>query len=137
VSDHKLIEACSALHPGGTVVAAGAFQPRGTQGLLMLGPAGVLGGRMLSQSEDVPRYAIVAVTEQEILMFRAESFHAGWKPVELVGSYPRATTQVMRTPGVLVRKLTIEPEGGAPIALESPRIGAWHGAGVNAALGAQ
>jgi hypothetical protein len=136
VSDHKLIEECSTLQPDVTFLAAGAFQPRGTQGTLMLGPAGILGGTLLSRSGNVPRYAILGITNQEILMFRAESFHAGWKPVELVGRFPRATTGITRSPGVFVRKLTLQPAGGAPFALESPRIGAWHSAGVNSALAA-
>jgi hypothetical protein len=134
VSDQKLIEECSSLQPGVTFLAAGAFQPRGTQGTLMLGPAGILGGTLLSRSGTVPRYAILGITEQEILMFRAESFHVGCKPVELVGRFPRGTTRITSSPGVFVRKLTLEPEGGAPFALESPRIGAWHSAGVNTAL---
>jgi hypothetical protein len=136
VSDQKLIEECSTFQPSVTFLAAGAFQPRWTQGTLMLGPAGILGGTLLSRSGNVPRYAILGITAQEILMFRAESFHAGWKPVELVGRFLRGTTRITRSHGVFVRKLTLEPEGGTPFALESPRIGAWHSAGVNAALAA-
>jgi hypothetical protein len=134
VSDKNLIESCKALAPDADLVAAGAFQPRGTQGTLMLGPAGVLGGALLARNSHLPRYAILGVTATEILMFRAESFHAGWKPVELVERLPRDTTKVSTSQGVLVRKLTLEPAGAPPIKLESPRLGAWHGAGVLAAL---
>ena len=118
-----------------TLFAAGAFQPRGTQGTDARAGR-IFGGTLLSRGFNVPRYAILGVTGQEILMFRAESFHVGWKPVELVGRFPRATTRITRSPGVFVRKLTLQPESGAPFALESPRIGGWHSAGVNAALAA-
>ncbi|MCW2977078.1 MAG: hypothetical protein JWM06_2359 [Actinomycetia bacterium] len=134
MSDTSLIDACKALAPEADLVAAGAFQPRGTQGTLALGPAGVLAGAFLARNSHLPRYAILGVTASEILMFRAESFHAGWKPVELVERLPRDSTKVSTSQGVLVRKLTLEPAGGSPIKLESPRIGAWHGAGVLAAL---
>jgi hypothetical protein len=134
VSDKKLIAACETIEPGATFVAAGAFQPRGTQGAMMLGPAGVLAGGLLARNSHLPRYAILGVTASEILMFRAESFHAGWKPVELVERFPRDTTRVSTGQGVLVRKLSLEPKDGPRVALESPRLGAWHSAGVFAAL---
>jgi hypothetical protein len=134
MSDEKLITACEALEPETSFVAAGAFQPRGTQGTMMLGPAGILAGSLLNRNSHLPRYAILGVTASEILMFRAESFHAGWKPVELVERFPRSTTRASAGQGVLVRKLTLAPTDGASIALESPRLGAWHSAGVFTAL---
>jgi hypothetical protein len=132
VSDQHLVEACTQLVPDTHFIAAGAFQPRGTQAMTSLGPAGVFAGWFLSKSEDVPRYAIVGVTDSDVVVFRAASFHAGWKPEEVVGRFPRSAAST--SGGVLVRKLTIAADGGRVLKLESPRIGPWHGAGVAAAL---
>jgi hypothetical protein len=132
VSDAHLIEACSALTPDVTFSAAGAFQPRGTQVGTMLGPAGVLAGWFLAKTENVPRYAIVGVTASEVVLFRAAAAHIGWKPEEVVGRFPRSAARM--SGGVLVRKLTIAPDGGPELKLESPRLGPWHGAAVAKAL---
>jgi hypothetical protein len=133
MSDAKLIEKCKALAPDADIVAAGAFQPRGTQGAALLGPLGAFAGRYLAQAENVPRYAVVAVTADEVLLFRAESFSVGWQPAELVTRYPRDTTVITRENGILVRKLSLNLNGQRA-ALESPRVGPWHGAAVFAAL---
>lgn len=101
---------------------------------MLLGPAGVIAGWLMSRNLHLPRYAILGVTASEILMFRAESFHAGWNPLELVERFPRSSTRVSVQQGVLVRKLTLEPQGGRRVALESPRLGAWHSAGLLAVL---
>jgi hypothetical protein len=136
VSEEHLVEACEKLVPGEQIEAAGVFQPRGTAGLMgaLPGAAGVLGGWIEAEERDLPRYAIVAVTAREIVLFAAESFSIGWKPKELVGRFPRESTQVDVAPGVEVRKLTLRPEGGGAFELESPRIGPWHGKAVIAAL---
>lgn len=136
MSDQKLIEACSALYTEEPILHAGAFQPRGTQGVMMLGPAGVLAGRFLAKNSHLPRFAIIAVTASQILMFRAENIALGWKPAELVSKFPRSSTKVTVQPGVQVRKLTLDgPDGpDGAVRLESPRLGAWHGAAVIAAL---
>jgi hypothetical protein len=132
MSDQHLVEACTQLVPDAQFTAAGAFQPRGTQLMTSMGPAGFLAGWFLSKTEDVPRYAIVGVTGSEVIVFRAATFHAGWKPEEVVGRFPRSAAST--SGGVLVRKLTIAADGGRVLKLESPRIGPWHGAGVVAAL---
>jgi hypothetical protein len=128
MSDEHLIAACSALVPDATFLAAGAFQPRGTQLATAMGPAGVFAGWFLAKTEDVPRYAIVGVTESEVVLFRAPAARVGWKPEEIVGRFPRSAARM--SSGVMVRKLTIESGGGADLKLESPRIGPWHGAAV-------
>ena len=133
MSDAKLIEACRALAPGTAITAAGVFQPRGTQGAMLLGPLGAFAGSFLARSENVPRYAVLAVTPDEVLMFRAESMSLGWRPAELVGRFPRNDTTIAPANGVLVRKLKLTHDGQSA-ALESPRIGPWHSAGVFAAL---
>jgi hypothetical protein len=128
MSDEHLIEACSQLVPDATFVAAGAFQPRGTQLATSMGPAGVFAGWFLAKTEDVPRYAIVGVTDSEVFLFHAPAARVGWKPDELVGRFPLSAAHM--SGGVLVRKLTIAANGSPDLKLESPRLGPWHGAAV-------
>ena len=132
MSDEHLVAACGQLVPDAAFVAAGAFQPRGTQAATMLGPLGVLAGSFLAKSENVPRFAVVGVTDSEVVLFHAGAFRVGWKPDEVVGRFPRGAAQM--SGGVLVRKLTIAQDGGQELKLESPRIGAWHGGAVATAL---
>jgi hypothetical protein len=127
MSDQHLIDACNELVPDARFSAAGAFQPRGTQLAASLGPAGVLAGWFLAKADDLPRYAIVGVTDNDVILFRAATMHLGWKPEQVVGRYPRASARM--SGGVQVRKLTIA-NGSRELKLESPRIGPWHGAAV-------
>jgi hypothetical protein len=99
----------------------------------LLGPAGALAGGLIARHAHLPRYAIVGVTASEIVLFSAESFHVGWKPSAVVSRFPRSTTTTSQRQGVLVRKLTLE-RAGESVALESPRLGRWHAAGVFSAL---
>jgi hypothetical protein len=97
--------------------------------------AGLFAARLAAKNAELPRFAVVAVTREEILLFSAESASFGWKPVRLLARYPRAGTEISVEPGVQVRKLTLRPAGGAQaVALESPRLGDWHGKGVLTAL---
>ena len=60
MSDQKLIDECAALVPGEQIVAAGAFQPRGTQLAMSAGILGIIASRVMAQNAHLPRYAAAA-----------------------------------------------------------------------------
>jgi hypothetical protein len=146
MSEASLVEqAQEAIGSQEKVLAAGVFQPRGTSGAMtggfgvggaagkigeaVLGAAGVMGGRVLSEVEDIPRWTLIAVTPTHLHAFHAHGFGPAFRIGEPLARWRRDKIAFTIHGRVGVRTFEVEDlETGHTYEFETPRFGAVHGA---------
>ena len=158
MNEEKLLAEAQALVGGDdALLAAGVFQPRGTQagmtggaavgGGLAQGVAGLAAtaagiaigqraGNAAAHSQQVPRWTVLAVSPSRIYAFTGQGEGLAIRPVKLFAALDRAriTTRVHQRIGVQVLEL-IDEDTGDTLELETARLGRWHGTDVLKQLG--
>ena len=93
MSEESLVEAAQqAIGDGEKVLAAGVFQPRGTEGSVDVGGAvgAMVGGTIMSETQQVPRWTLIAVTESRLHAFDAHGKGTSWGAGEPFQTWDRA-----------------------------------------------
>ncbi len=153
MNEQKLLsEAQQIVGQDDVLLAAGVFQPRGTQagmsggaatggGLargvagLALSAAGIAAGERAATTAarglSTPRWTVLAVSADRIYGLTGHGEGLAIRPGEVfaVLSRDEVTTKVHERVGVRVVEI-IENGAGAALELETARLGGWHGADV-------
>jgi hypothetical protein len=131
VSEESLVEeAQHAIGDAEKVVAAGVFQPRGTEGSIDVGGvAGAMVGRtVMSEAQQVPRWTLIAVTEKRLHAFDAHGKGTGWSAGEPFETWDRDKIAITVHGRFGVRTFEVEDiETGRRFEFETPRFGPAHG----------
>ncbi|MGY1711857.1 hypothetical protein ACI8AC_20365 [Geodermatophilus sp. SYSU D00758] len=157
MDEQKLLAAAqSIVGEEDTLLAAGVFQPRGTQGGMAAGAAvggglaggvaalattatglalGERAGAAAGHGLAVPRWTVLAVSATRIYAFVGEGHGLAVRPVELFSVLDRGVvrTRVHQRVGVRVLEL-VDARTDDTLELESARLGGWHGSDVLARL---
>ncbi|MBM3675934.1 MAG: hypothetical protein FJW88_13515 [Actinobacteria bacterium] len=153
MSEQDYVQMVTPLVDGEEVLAAGVFQPRGTQGGMdaaggLLGThnvgaaaAGMVGiveaGHVASAVERQPRWTILAVTPTRVLAFEGVVDGIHWKPGARYATFARAGLGVSAKGRMSTRVLVLEStDDGTHLDLETMRVGPQHGTDVIRVLGA-
>jgi uncharacterized protein YcnI len=131
MSEASLVEAAQqAIGDGEKVLAAGVFQPRGTEGSIDLGGAAgaLVGGTIMSETQQVPRWTLIAVTESRLHAFDAHGKGTSWGAGEPFQTWDRAKIGITVHGRFGVRTFEVEDiETGRRFEFETPRFGPAHG----------
>jgi hypothetical protein len=131
VSESSLVEdAQQAIGGAEKVLAAGVFQPRGTEGsATAAGAVGALaGGRIMSEAERVPRWTLIAVTPTRLHAFEARGSAALFPPSPPFAAWDRDKVAITVHGRLGVRTFEVEDtETGQRFEFETPRFGPAHG----------
>jgi hypothetical protein len=131
VSEESLVESAQqAIGDAEKVVAAGVFQPRGTEGSVDLGGAtgALIGGTMMSEARQVPRWTLIAVTDTRIHAFDAHGEGTSWGAGAPFETWDRDKVAITVHGRLGVRTFEVEDtETGQRFEFETPRFGPAHG----------
>jgi hypothetical protein len=131
VSESSLVEdAQQAIGGAEKVLAAGVFQPRGTEGsATAAGAVGALaGGRIMSEAERVPRWTLIAVTPTRLHAFEAHGSGTSWRAGAPFAAWDRDKVAITVHGRLGVRTFEVEDtETGQRFEFETTRFGPAHG----------
>ena len=131
MSEASLVEAAQeAIGDSEKVLAAGVFQPRGTEGSIdVAGATGaLLGGQVMSAAEQVPRWTLMAVTDTRLHAFDAHGKGTSWGAGTPFATWDRAKIGITVHGRFGVRTFEVEDiETGRRFEFETPRFGPAHG----------
>jgi hypothetical protein len=131
VSEASLVEqAQQAIGGDEKVLGAGVFQPRGTEGSMTAGGAvgALVGGRVMSEAEQVPRWTLMAVTPTRLYAFEAHGSGVSWRAGTQFAAWDRDKVAITVHGRLGVRTFEVEDtESGQRFEFETPRFGADHG----------
>ncbi|MBV9412579.1 MAG: hypothetical protein JO148_13345 [Acidimicrobiia bacterium] len=131
MSEESLVdEAQQAIGDGEKVLAAGVFQPRGTEGSIDVGgvAGAVVGGTVMSETQQVPRWTLIAVTQDRLHAFEAHGKGTSWSVGDPFETWERPKIAITVHGRFGVRTFTVEDiETGRHFEFETPRFGPAHG----------
>jgi hypothetical protein len=131
VSEASLVdEAQQAIGDGEKVEAAGVFQPRGTEGSIDVGgvAGAMVGGTIMSETQQVPRWTLIAVTESRLHAFEAHAKGTSWGVAGPFQTWDRDKVAITVHGRLGVRTFEVEDtQSGQRFEFETPRFGPAHG----------
>jgi hypothetical protein len=131
VSEASLVdEAQQAIGDSEKVEAAGVFQPRGTEGSIDVGgvAGAMVGGTVMSEAQQVPRWTLIAVTETHVHAFEAHGKGTSWSVGAPFETWDRDKIAITVHGRFGVRTFEVEDtETGRRFEFETPRFGPAHG----------
>jgi hypothetical protein len=131
MSEASLVdEAQQAIGDGEKVLAAGVFQPRGTEGSIDVGGmvGAMVGGQVMSETQQVPRWTLIAVTDTRLYAFDAHGEGTGWSAGKPFATWDRDKIGITVHGRFGVRTFEVEDiETGRRFEFETPRFGPAHG----------
>jgi hypothetical protein len=131
VSEASLLEeAQQAIGDTEKVLAAGVFQPRGTEGSIDAGGVvgAMVGGQVMSEAEQVPRWTLIAVTQTRLHAFEAHGKGTSWRVGAPFAAWDRDKIAITVHGRFGVRTFEVtDTETGRRFEFETPRFGPAHG----------
>lgn len=131
MSEQSLVEeAQRAIGDAEKVLAAGVFQPRGTEGSIDVGgvAGAMVGGTLMSEAQHVPRWTLIAVTDDRLHAFEAHAKGTSWSVGEPFETWDRHKIAITVHGRFGVRTFEVEDvDTGRRFEFETPRFGPAHG----------